>query len=75
VSCGVLRCPNRDYSQRVYAHKTAEIWEWPRGGMVDTKDLKDYTSFPRIRSNLQINTSNTRNKDKVLCSAIVGRYE
>ena len=75
MSFGVLWCPKRDYSQRVYAQKTAEIWEWPRGGMVDTKDLKDYPSFLHIRSNLETNLSNTRNKQLVLCSATGGRFE
>ena len=71
MSFGVFWCPKRDCSQNFNAYKTAELWEWPRGGMVDTKDLKDVASFLRIRSNFLINLGKQHIKDKVLCSTNV----
>ncbi len=51
VSCCVLKCPTREHFQHSVFQKIAENWEWPRGGMVDTKDLKAVLTLLHIRSN------------------------
>lgn len=55
--------------------RIAENWEQPRGGMVDTKDLKDVLTFLRIRSNIVNKVSSLYQKHFILCSANVVSYE